>query len=227
MRKFRKLSQLKRRRERTLNVRLPYTIKDKKDVESLFEGNFYVKLPRQSSRSCHVVFPTVEEKLNNYKHAKNKTVNGKRIVIQSLHDLAFVKDTKDRKIKKKIFIPEIKPDIKITQTLFISNIANGTKVHEIRGAIPGCVRVTLLKPYNKDFRSAIVKMENIQIAAKYLKEKQRWPILKGYKICMKSDTRTKHKKTNLTNVLKLYNEDTMEDYKLSENLNYIENNNDT
>lgn len=43
-------------------------------------------------------------------------------------------------------------------------------------------------------RSAIAKMENIQIAAKYLREKHKWPILKGHRICMKPDTRVKHKK---------------------------------
>lgn len=114
MHKFRKFSQLKKLRERTLNVRLPYVIKDKKDVECLFVGDFHVKLLRQSSRSCHVVFPTVEEKIKNYKLTKGKTVNGKRIVIKLLHDLAIGRKTK--RIKKKIFIPEIKPDVEVTQT---------------------------------------------------------------------------------------------------------------
>jgi len=113
MHKFRKLSQLKKRRERTLNVRLPHVIKDKKDIEYLFVGNFYIKLLRQSNKSCNVVFPTVEEKIKNYKLARDKTVNGKRIVIQSLSDLAFRTKTK---IKKKIIIPEIKPDVRVTQT---------------------------------------------------------------------------------------------------------------
>lgn len=113
MRKFRKLSQLKERRERTLNVRLPHVIKDKKDIEYLFVGNFHIKLSRQWSKSCHVVFPTVEEKIKNYKLVRDKTVNGKRIVIQSPSDLAFRTETK---IKKKIFIPEIKPDVQVTQT---------------------------------------------------------------------------------------------------------------
>lgn len=113
MHKFRKLSQLKKRRERTLNVRLPHVIKDKKDIEYLFVGGFHVKLPRQSSRSCHVIFPTVEEKIKNYKLAKDKTINGKRIVIQPLSDLTFRTETKKM---KKIFIPEIKLDVQVTQT---------------------------------------------------------------------------------------------------------------
>lgn len=109
------LSQLKKRRERTLSVHLPHVIKDEKDIECLFTGNFYVKLPRQSSRSCHVVFSSMEEKIMNYKSAKDKTINGKRIVIQPLCPLALREKTKKIK-KKKVFIPEIKPDIKVTQT---------------------------------------------------------------------------------------------------------------
>lgn len=115
MPKFRKLSQLRERRERTLNVRLPHVIKDQRDVEYLFVGNFHVKLPRQSSRSCHVVFPTVEEKIVNYKLARAKTVDGKRIVIQPLSAVALTTGTKKMR-KKKIFIPEIKPDVQVTQT---------------------------------------------------------------------------------------------------------------
>ncbi|XP_011687924.1 PREDICTED: uncharacterized protein LOC105450036 [Wasmannia auropunctata] len=221
MHKFRKLSQLKKRRERTLKVRFSHIIKDKRDIEHLFVGDFHVKLPRQSSRSCHVVFPTVEEKINNYKLAKDKTIDGKRIVIQSLNNLAFKKEIKK---KKKIFIPEIKPDVEITQTVFISNIVNGIKSHEIRSTLPGCTRVTLLKPYNKDFRSAIAKMENIQIAAKYLKEKQEWPILKGHRVCIKPDTRAKHKKRSCA--LKIHNENTIVKCKSNESLNCTETDND-
>lgn len=116
MQKFRKLHQLEKRRERTLNVSLPHVIKDKKDVENLFVGDFQVKLPRQSSRSCHVVFPNVEEKIKNYKLAKEKTINGKRIVIQPLRAIVLDKKTKKVKQKKKIYMPEIKPEKVVTQT---------------------------------------------------------------------------------------------------------------
>ncbi|XP_025270095.1 uncharacterized protein LOC112639643 [Camponotus floridanus] len=204
------LSQLKKRRERTLRVHLPHVIKDRKDIECLFTGNFYVKLPRQSSRSCHVVFSSMEEKIMNYKSAKGKTINGKRIVIQPLRALEFREKTMKIK-KKKVFIPEIKPDIKVTQTIFVSNVPIGIKSDEIKGALPGCVQVTLLKAYNKDFRSAMAKMESIQIAAEYLKEKHKWPVFEGHKTCLKSDTRKKHKKRSFTNTLKIYNEDTIEE----------------
>ncbi|XP_011065447.1 PREDICTED: uncharacterized protein LOC105152722 [Acromyrmex echinatior] len=223
MHKFRKLSQLKKRRERTLNVRLPHIIKDKKEIEQLFEGSYHIKLPRQSSKSCHIIFPTVEEKIKNYKLAKGKTIDGKRIVIQPLREIVFKKETNTR---KKIFIPEIKPDIEVTKTLFISNVASGTKSHEIRGALPGCIGVTLLKPYNKDFRSAMVKMESIQIAAEYLTEKHKWPIVNGHKICMKRDTRAKYKRRRPTSILKIHNDNTIEKCKSSKSLNCTEVNND-
>lgn len=117
MQKFRKLHKLEKRRERTLNVSFPHVIKDKKDVENLFVGDFQVKLPRQSSRKCHVVFPNVEEKIKNYKLAKDKTINGKRIVIQPLHAIVLDKEIKKvKKKKKKLYIPEIKPDVTVTQT---------------------------------------------------------------------------------------------------------------
>lgn len=116
MPKLQKLHRLKKRRERTLNVCLPHVIKDKKDVEDLFVGDFYVKLPRQSSRSCRVVFTSVEEKIKNQNLVKNKTVNGKRIVVHTLRDIVITqKNETKKKRKKKIFMPKIIPDVKITQ----------------------------------------------------------------------------------------------------------------
>ncbi|XP_019699189.1 uncharacterized protein LOC105188238 isoform X2 [Harpegnathos saltator] len=209
MRKPRKLHKLIKRRERTLNVCLPHTIKDKKEVEDLFVGDFHVKLPRQTSRSCHVVFSSMEEKVKNQKLVKNKTINGKCIRVQPLHDIVIAERNKVKKKNKKIFIPEIIPDIKITQTIFVANIIIGTKADEIKGTLPGCISVTLLKPYNNKFRGAIIKMENIQIAAEYLKKKHKWPIIKGHKVFLKPDTRTKHKKKASTGSIKIY-DDAME-----------------
>lgn len=64
-------------------------------------------------------------------------------------------------------------------------------------------------------------MKNIQIAAKYLKEKHKWPIFNGHKICMKPDTRVKHKKTNSASILKIHTENIMEECKSNGNWNYI------
>lgn len=109
------LSRLNKRRERALSIRFPHTIKDKKEVECLFTGNFYVKIPRQSSRTCHVIFSSVEEKLLNRKSAKDKTINGKQIVVRPLRSVVL-KDKAKKIERKKLYMPEIKPDIKITQT---------------------------------------------------------------------------------------------------------------
>lgn len=53
-------------------------------------------------------------------------------------------------------------------------------------------------------------MENIQIAAEYLKKKSKWPTLNGHKLYLKPDTRTKHKKKTkkTTDTLKIHNEGT-------------------
>jgi len=56
------------------------------------------------------------------------------------------------------------------------------------------------------FRSAMAKMENIQIAAKYLKERSKWPILNGHKLYLKPDTRLKHKKKVSSAALKIYDD---------------------
>lgn len=50
-------------------------------------------------------------------------------------------------------------------------------------------------------------MEDFQIAADYLKEKLEWPTLKGYKLCLKVDTRQKHKR-KISNTIKIHNNTT-------------------
>lgn len=61
-------------------------------------------------------------------------------------------------------------------------------------------------------------MESVQIAAEYLKNKYKWPVLKGHKIYLKSDTRTKHKKRISTSTLKIYNDNTTEEWKFNNNV---------
>lgn len=67
------------------------------------------------------------------------------------------------------------------------------------------------------YRSAIAKMESVQIAAEYLKNKYKWPVLKGHKMCLKSDTRTKHKR-RISSTLKIYNDNTIEEWKFNDNV---------
>lgn len=56
-------------------------------------------------------------------------------------------------------------------------------------------------------RSAIIKMESIQIAAEYLRKDRKWPVLSGNKMLMKSDTRVKHKRRASTSTIKIYSDD--------------------
>lgn len=63
------------------------------------------------------------------------------------------------------------------------------------------------------FRSAIVKMESIPVAAEYLKKQLKWPVLRGHKLSLKPDTRTKHKRKVSTDSLKIYDDSTGESVK--------------
>jgi hypothetical protein len=94
---------------RTLYIRVPHTIKDVNDIKELFFGNFRVKLPRQSSRYCHVIFATVEEKIKNMKAFKKKVIDGKPIITAPPKPIDLEK--KKKKVRqKKIVIPEPKPE---------------------------------------------------------------------------------------------------------------------
>ncbi|XP_020300889.1 uncharacterized protein LOC109864258 [Pseudomyrmex gracilis] len=227
MHRFWRFSRVAKRRKRTLKVCLPHVIRDKNDVsiKNLFVGDFYVKLPRQSSRSCHVVFPDVESKMKNHELAKDKTINGKRVIIESLRPIQLKKRPKKIK-RKKIYMPKIKSEVKVTQTLFVSNIPNDTKVNEIRDVFPECVCVTLLRSYNKNFKCAMVRMNSIEVAEEYLTKKREWPTLNEQKLYLHVDTRKKHKKRTPKS-LKIYDENGTEIPKSSESLNCIKEENES
>ncbi|KAG7199044.1 hypothetical protein KM043_017951 [Ampulex compressa] len=183
---------IKEKKDRSIYVQLPHTIHDKKQVEDLFFGNFEVRLTRQASRHCHVVFSSLDEKIRNLAAIRNKTINGKRIIAHNACAPKFEKES--TKVKKKIVIPQVNTDSKITQTLFLSNIKCGTRIQEIKQALKGCTSVKLLPPYTQHLRSAIAKMESIQIAADYLTKKLEAPTIREHKLEFKCDTRVKHKK---------------------------------
>lgn len=191
MQSAKKLKALQKKRERSLLVRLPTTIRSKEQVAQLFSGNFEVKTRRQASRQCYVLFSSVEEKLENLKAARSKTLNGKHIVVKCIPN-TIEKSTKVP--KKKIVMPKIPEESKITQALYIANVRCGTKMHELKEALEGCVSVKLLKPYTRTLRSAIVKMENMQIAAEYLAKEREWPVVRGMTLQLYPDTRKKNKK---------------------------------
>lgn len=91
-------------------VRLPHTIKDEKEVKELFVGEFKVKLPRQSSRICHVIFPSVEDKVKNQKGLK-KELDGKPIIAGPPRPMKLDKKKKPKQKKIKIPEPVEKPNI--------------------------------------------------------------------------------------------------------------------
>ncbi|XP_003699208.2 uncharacterized protein LOC100878502 [Megachile rotundata] len=201
--RVRRKSEGKRRqeKERALYVRLPHTIRKEEDVAKLFTGDFRVNLPRQSSRHCYVIFSDVEEKLRNLKAAQNSVINGKHVIVAP----AIIKDKKDRISKKKIVIPEIKDDPKVTRILFVSNINLETKPEEIKAAIPGCLTVKILKPYSKKSKAAIVKMESARTAAEYLQKIRSRPIVGGRRLRLNPDTRHRKKQSK---GLKIYDGET-------------------
>lgn len=114
MRFAKKLQRARLEKERALYVRLPHVIRNQEDVAKLFTGDFKVKLLRQSSRYCYVVFPDVEEKMRNLNAAKKTMINGKRIVVSS----AITKRKKEphKIMRKKIVVPRVKEDVKVTRT---------------------------------------------------------------------------------------------------------------
>ncbi|XP_029033497.1 LOW QUALITY PROTEIN: uncharacterized protein LOC114871575 [Osmia bicornis bicornis] len=198
---------LKKRREekeRALYVRLPHVIREEEDVAKLFTGDFKVNLPRQSTRYCYVIFPDTESKLKNLKEARNTQINGKPIVVAP----AITKFEKNRKLKrKKIVIPKVKDETRVTRTLFVSNIALETKSQELKAAIQGCESVKMLKPHSEKCRSAMVKMEDVWKAADYILKRIDRPIVRGRRLRFNPDTRTRHRPKK-TGPLKIYDGET-------------------
>ena len=101
---------------RTLYVRLPHTIKNEKEIRQHLVGDTRIKLPRQSSRYCHVIFPNEAEKIKNMKKLRRVTINGKNIIARAPKINPTEKKIKKREKKLKIKIPKPKPEPKITRT---------------------------------------------------------------------------------------------------------------
>ncbi|XP_043493561.1 uncharacterized protein LOC122518604 [Polistes fuscatus] len=184
---------LKERAERTLLVRYTRKIKNTEEVTDLFRGDFIIKLPRQPSKSFHVEFSTVKEALENKRNLKGKIAHGKPIVVRR----ALLNTLQGKEVKKKgkkVKLPSVLPDEKLSQTLYVGNLKSSVKIEEIKDVLPGCVSVTLLKPNKNNLRSAIVKMESVELTAEYLLKQREWPCLHGNRLILKPDTRMSHKK---------------------------------
>lgn len=63
-------------------------------------------------------------------------------------------------------------------------------------------------------------MNSIELAEEYLMRKREWPALNGQSLCLKADTRRKHKKKTSSS-LKIYDENGTEIPKSSKSLNCI------
>ena len=121
MTKTKKVDKAKRRRRtsleieeeqsRTLYIRIPHPIKKENEVRSLFFGEFKIKIPRQSSRYCHVIFSSIEEKVKNMKALKKKEIDGRPIFACPPKPINLEK--KKKKKQKKIVIPEPTDDPRI------------------------------------------------------------------------------------------------------------------
>ncbi|XP_054014374.1 uncharacterized protein LOC128895639 [Hylaeus anthracinus] len=201
MRATKQMRRRQKEKKRALYVRLPHVIRKEEDVAKLFTGDFKVELTRQSSRHCYVIFANDEEKMKNLKASKNVLINGKRVLIAPA--VTKIQKPTHKVVQKKIVIPEVKENLRVTRTLFVSNIECGTRIQELREAIPGCVTIKMLKPYSGNLRGAMVKLESPQMAAEYLSQIREWPVVRNRKLKLKPDTRIRHRKPK-SGPLKIY-----------------------
>lgn len=73
------------KQDRTIYLRFPKRITDIDEVRNLITGDANIKLRRQASRHCHVIFPKMEQKINNMKSIKAKSKENKlRIVVSGV-----------------------------------------------------------------------------------------------------------------------------------------------
>lgn len=174
-------------KSRTLYVRWPKTIRDDKEVMNLFSNEIKVKLPRQKSRCCHIVFSTIQKRDNCLETMKDKlNVDGKKIVLMPLmaKNLDRRKNKMTRKVEsqKKVVIPRPQHQSAV-QSLYVMNIPNETKVQEVKDAFPESTTLALLKPREgKNSRAAIIKMSRVEIATAYLNKENPAPTIHGNKV---------------------------------------------
>lgn len=103
--------EIEEEQSRTLYIRVPRTIKDAKQIKDLFFGDLTVKIPRQSARHCHVIFPSIEEKVKNLKLIKKKLIDGKPIFAGPPKPANLEKKKKPK--QKKIVIPKPEDDLNV------------------------------------------------------------------------------------------------------------------
>ncbi|XP_008216275.1 uncharacterized protein LOC100120052 isoform X2 [Nasonia vitripennis] len=204
--------EIEEEQSRTLYIRLPHTIKDEQEIKDLFFGDIKLKIPRQSARYCHVIFPNVEEKLKNMKALKKKLVDGKPIYAGPPKPINLEKKKKPK--QKKIVVPDPTDDPKLGKYLFVSNIPAGVKASEIKDAFPGSRTVALIKGLVNGKRLAKVKMSSTQLCQHYVNNESEWPSFRDTKCSITfsknvSNSKNKKKKPkNKSKPLKIYDGET-------------------
>ncbi|XP_015118193.1 glutamic acid-rich protein [Diachasma alloeum] len=214
--KVRTAQEMEEERVRTLYIRLPHTIKNIDEIRDLIFGDVDIKLPRQSGRHCHVVFPSVEEKLKNMKALKKKLIDNKHIFVSNakLQD-PDVKKEKQMKMKKvkPVVIRKPKEQTKVTKICFLHKIPKSATVKDLKKLFPEAKNVAILYKQrlqdnvNFDGRTGIVKFRDVKTAAAYLNKERPMPVCKGVQLEIHRDKRRqKNKKKNKAETLKVYDD---------------------
>ena len=108
-------SEMEEETKKTLYVRLPHTIKSKDEILNMFSGDFRIKLPRQSTRHCFVVFKSIDEKIKNFEAVKNFKMDDKPVIISNPRPRNYEKQKKIKEKQKKIKIPKPEKEIRVNK----------------------------------------------------------------------------------------------------------------
>uniref|UniRef100_A0A6V7HMQ9 RRM domain-containing protein n=1 Tax=Bracon brevicornis TaxID=1563983 RepID=A0A6V7HMQ9_9HYME len=192
--------------KRTLYIRLPHTIKNMDEIRELVFNEAEIRLPRQSSRHCHVVFPSVEVRSQNMKALKKKLIDNKKIFV-SKPQPKRAKEIKMKKVKEKKVKPKMisKPPTvsKVTKICFIKNIPLDATLPELKALFKEAKSIAILKKHQNSSRYhlAIVKFKELKSAAAYLNNEKPLPKLRDTQLEISIDKR-KQKKNRKANRLR-------------------------
>ncbi|XP_011305628.1 uncharacterized protein [Fopius arisanus] len=211
--KVRTAQEMEEERVRTLYIRLPHQIKNMDDIRDLIFGDVEIKLPRQSGRHCHIIFPSVEEKLKNMKALKKKLIDNKHIFLSHAKvkelDVKLEKRKKLKKVKS-VVIDKPKDEEKVTKICFLHNIPNAASVKELKALFPEAKNVAILyKQRLKNHiegRTGIIKFRDLHTAAAYLKKERPMPLCRGIQLEIHRDKR-RQKRRKKAESLKIYGVD--------------------
>lgn len=155
-------------------LRFPKRITDIDEVRNLISGDANIKLRRQASRHCHVIFRKMEEKINNMKAIKAKSKENKlRIVVSGVKPNQKIlqssdndeKDNKNNKpsttkskdnnettnLDKKDKIKPIKKKIAKgkKRAIIVCGLSNDTPLQLVKEAFSDCKTLAWIKDEKK------------------------------------------------------------------------------